>query len=418
MLLETSMVILVVVVIVGLRLLPVSGSWKQKIVLGIGLISLLIGFILLSQKEWISGGILVGMPTISTILFLFVYFVLAPKDIFFTFVKEGTVKVITVAEQFHGALIQWHGWTLDERWNVVEGRESHWMGGLRWVGVWPIYKIYTYNFQWTGVKENGEFEFHPAEELNYVLVKEDVYGIKVEGAEDMKLLPLDINLTLTVRIVNPYKALFAIQNWFEATINRIRPYVRDFVTTRPYEDLIRDLTRMDRGIWQRLRDEDIIAELRDQYGVRVRKIETISINPKPEHREATLKAYLGEKEAERQSIEWVEMVLHAMARSRGINIEEIREEIQGSEDLQREFKEYIEEMNMRIEEADRGALLDIRVPNSEGAGNCLIPPSAVLGRLLSSQRTPSGGSAKENNNSQSEDSSSESLPGWLEEGLS
>jgi len=253
---------------------------------------------------------IVGIAGIIGSLFWLIYFVLAPNDIFFTFIQEGTARIILKAGEFHKVLIQWEGKTLDGEGNVIPGRERHLFGGLRYCGLWPLYAIYKYKFQWTGVKDNGEFDPHPPEELDYILLMDDVYGFEVPSGEDKDLVPLDVGLTLTVRVVNPYKALFAIQNWYETMVNRIRPYVRDFLTTGTYEKLIKDTTRIDRGIWSRLTSEGILDEFKDNYGVEIKKIEVKDINPREEYREATMKAWLGEREAERQANEWVGMVLH------------------------------------------------------------------------------------------------------------
>ncbi len=323
---------------------------------------------------------IVGVAGIIGSLFWLIYFVLAPNNIFFTFIKEGTAKVILKAGQFHKVLIQWEDKTLDGGGNVIPGRERHLFGGLRYCGLWPLYAIHEYKFQWTGVKDNGEFEPHPPEILNYILLMDDIYGFEVPSGEDKDLVPLDVGLTLTVRVVNPYKALFAIQNWYETMVNRIRPYVRDFLTTDTYEKLIKDTTRIDRGIWSRLTDEGILDEFKDNYGVEIKKIEVKDINPREEYREATMKAWLGEREAERQANEWVGMVLHSMAKSRGQSLRTIQREIQRDPALQKEFRHYAQQLNADLEKANMGAFFEFRAPDAKGIDASLLSFLALLSR--------------------------------------
>jgi hypothetical protein len=119
---------------------------------------------------------LVSLPTIA---FLLVYFILAPNNCFFTFVKEGKAKFVVRGDKFEKCLIQWEGHTFDyskdhpEKWNVIPGKERHILGGLRFYGLWPLFDIHIYKFRWTGVTEDGKIQ-HKEEWLDYILLKDDV----------------------------------------------------------------------------------------------------------------------------------------------------------------------------------------------------------------------------------------------------
>lgn len=262
------------------------------------------GLPILGRSSWfLVPGVILGWVLFSVL----VYYWWAPNNLFFTFVKEGTAKIIVKAGRFQKALIQLGGMTLDNGWNVVPdgtvvaGRvfqgKRHLLGGLRFYGFWPLFDVYIYKFQWAGVTGEGEIQKHPPEILDYILLKEDVYWAKVESAEDKELLPLDLELLLTIRIANPYKALFRIENWLEAVINRIEPRVRDLITQNPYEVLISDM----KAIEDRLLEFSVALrekEFSERYGVDLRQIEVRGINPPAEYREATLKKYLAERQKE------------------------------------------------------------------------------------------------------------------------
>jgi len=248
------------------------------------------------------GGVIIWLG-IAT--FLVIYFWLAPTNRWFTFVKEGTAKIVVRGDKFEKALIQWEGRTFEytaksaERWLVVEENEKrkepwHPLGGFRFYGFWPILDIYIYNFKWSGVTEDSQVVHHPKEPMDYILVRDDVFWAKVEEAEDINLLPLTIELVLTIRIVNPYKALFNIQNWLETVINRIKPTVRDVTTQKEYKEWIGQPEAMGETIYQRA--EETLKEFRETYGVDVRKIQVKKIDPPPDYRRETLAPYLAELE--------------------------------------------------------------------------------------------------------------------------
>jgi len=282
--------------------------------------------------------ILLAVVLIGLLFFLLVWFVLAPRNLWFTFVKEGTAKIVVKGDKFEKALIQWEGYTFDKEWNVVKGKESwHPFGGLRYYGFWPLCDIYIYDFAWTNVEQDGTVKHHPKETLDYILLKEDVYYFKVEKAEDKELLPLELEIVMTVRVVNPYKALFRVQNWLETIINRARPAVRDAVTQKRYDELIKDKEAVGKEIYKILTRRKLLEEFQDCYGVEVRKIEIKEINPGKEYREATLKKYLAEREKERiiTLAEAERQKLERIAEGEKIRIEKVYSKIREFGDLGR-----------------------------------------------------------------------------------
>jgi len=316
------------------------------------------------------------IPEMIILGFCLVYFWWAPNNLFFTFVKEGTAKIVVRAHRFHKALMRFRGYAFDDEWNVTAtsilgdkgvatpnciwiklGDQGSWIkdgerldvikiidpdkgilkvrkkipvirknrteeiemeklvkdarlykfiprrkegffGGLVAYGFWPLDDIFVYEFEWSGMTDRGELEPHPKEWIDYIFVKDDVYGCEITKAEDRELMPLNIKLTLTARIINPYKALFVIENWYETMVNRIRPYVRDFITTDTYMNFTKNPIRIDVGVLERLKKEGILDELVNRYGVDVRKIEVNTIDPEEDFRKATMKKVLALREKE------------------------------------------------------------------------------------------------------------------------
>lgn len=246
---------------------------------------------------------------LTTVLFPLVYWKLAPENRWWTFVKEGTAKVVVRGDKFEKVLIQWEGHYIDESsWDVKDGKAPIWrFGGLRWYGFWPLKDVYIYNFTWTGVTERGRIVEHEKERLDFVLLKDDVYFCKVENAEDKNLLPLDVELVLTIRVINPYKALFKVQNWLETVKNRIKPFIRNTITLESYEELITKTARIGEEIYDTLAREEngesILGEFEDRYGIRLREIGVKEINPPENYRQETLKKWSAERERERTLID-------------------------------------------------------------------------------------------------------------------
>ncbi len=320
-------------------------------------------------------------------LVILIYFVLAKKNLFFTFVEEGTAKAVvrgatfkkvttpegkvykvTKGGQFRRALIQWRGYTLDRKSNVVEGRERwHPFGGLRYYGFWPFDQIYTYIFQWTGVAENGEIQSHPKEKLDYILLKDDIYWAEVENAEDEELLPLNVEVILTQRVVNPRKALFAVQSWLETIVNRIKPAVRDSITSKPYKLLIQKTEAIGEEIYGKLEEELLEKEFLDRYGIDVRKIEVKEINPREEYRDATLKKWLGQREAEARAAATTGTLLEMITEQTGISLEDIQKMLrENPEGFITKYKDLLTEnldLIKRRMAIDGNAFLDVKTDN-------------------------------------------------------
>lgn len=232
-------------------------------------------------------------------LFPITYFVLAPRNLFFTFVKEGEAKMVMRGGTFRKAIIQWKGHKLDSNENVIEGTNRHLFGGLQFYGLWPLDNIYRYKFEWTSLTPDGSPLHHVPEILDYILLKQDVYFGEVKEAEDKEMFPLNVGFVLTLETVNPYKALFNVQNWIEAVISKTIPMVRNAMTRDKYENLIANTEDLNNGIGKNLDDSGLKKFFLEFYGVNVIAIQIQTIDPPEEYREATLKQFVAEQDAKR-----------------------------------------------------------------------------------------------------------------------
>jgi hypothetical protein len=245
-----------------------------------------------------------GLVWIGTATLLLAWYWLAPTNRFFTFVKEGTVKIVVKGDAVVKILIQWTGYTLDGEGSVVpDGTETggkvfreswHPFGGFRYYGFYPIKDIYAYWFKWSGVSEDGKVVHHEKELIDFALLKDDIYWALVDETEDKNQLPLEIELLLTIRITNPYKALFRIQNWLETAINRIKPAVRPVIPAYPYAKWITRKEFLGGQIFEKT--EALRKELSRDYGVDLRRVEVKDINPPEKWRQNTIAPYFADLE--------------------------------------------------------------------------------------------------------------------------
>ncbi|MEA3292976.1 MAG: SPFH domain-containing protein [Patescibacteria group bacterium] len=305
-------------------------------------------------------------------LFLFVYFILASSNIFFTFVKEGTTKAIMKAGESDKFIMRWKGHIFDfekkgiERWNIIRGTpKERIFGGLFFIGFWPIYTIYKHKFQWTGVKEDGTIEHHPEEDKDSVMLLDDIYLAIINKAEDKNLLPLTVAYIMTIRVKNPYKILFAVEKWLETIINQTSPTVRDSLTSDVYQNLIANKMAIGTKVYNLMSGKDekphrdaeeveveepakgsLIDVFQRRYGVDLRKIQIKEIDPSDEYRDITLLKYTAEQEKKERKVNAEADKIYLKAVSSGIG-ELLKEKDASNQEIKDAFLEmYSQQMSI------------------------------------------------------------------------
>lgn len=255
------------------------------------------------------GFILIIIP-FSIFFALIVVKWMAEKNIFFTIAEEGTAKAIMWNGKFHKIVIKYRNHYITSDWDILnnpsisppkEGIISKFLGGITWIGIPPFAEIYKYKFRWVTVKQSPEGEKHEAREktIDYILLKQDIYFVKVTKAETQENMPVDVGLELTIEIVSPYKALFKTQNWLETIENQIAGEVREFIGELRFSELNEAKARS-AEFYEKLR-EGRIRKFEEDYGVRIILIQIKSIDPAGELSkhfvEASTKEYVGEETA-------------------------------------------------------------------------------------------------------------------------
>ena len=419
----------------------VNGIYKQKSNLGwvvlwlLAIIAMIVGMRAGNAILFVSG--IAG----SILLFPFVVRSwLAPKNIFWTLVEEGTVKIVVFGEGFFKALIQWKGRTFDnnktcnvveeEKWykdgdllDVVEieneaagavrvqttppsepelvlgaektRKDKHWLdiGGARYYGFWPFKKIYEYKFRWTSVRENGEFVRHE-EVLDKISLKDFIYGAELDAAETKDNIPVDILFVIGLRIVNPQKALFNVQDWLEKVINTIKALLREYISRTDYQEALSSVKNIGEIIEGELEEAEIMERFRDEYGVELipDEIKIKDFSPPEEYQKGAAKKKAAEWERQRRSGDTMGTLVQMIADAWGLEYEEMQATIQNNPDLAEDFLKTAKDLTERRIALDSGAFVDIRIPGSSGITNELAKLIA-LWKGIPGVKTGEGGSA-------------------------
>jgi regulator of protease activity HflC (stomatin/prohibitin superfamily) len=214
-------------------------------------------------------GVTLGLWVVGFVcLGLLVYYA-AQCKIFFTAPKEGTAEFFMTGKTVKRMIMLWKGRHVqglaadrpvdDSRFDIVDGDPvydfSHyfnplnWMEifGIYWIGIWPFYEIYQYDFVWTEEKldENGKIVPYTRRatkksgegQTSYVRVNDTNYFFVSDDVKTKGGVPTKFILLVTVRIENPYKALFRGEDWLERTGGAIHDMVIRYAGVLEYEQI-------------------------------------------------------------------------------------------------------------------------------------------------------------------------------------
>ena len=245
----------------------------------------------------------ISLTTILTLILLSTLFILAValirelalKDIFFTLVKEGTAKAImgVGGSGFQRMIMQFSGKRINANGNIDnKGKKDPWLkkklglSGIKILGIPFLHTIHTYDFRWNSLKQaadkkttdKGGIYFKPHDEpLKYIILQSDVYYARVEGAEDEKMVPLDVDLTLELQIKNPYKALFVAQEWLEMTWGIILPAVRRYISENEWQILAGKTKEKEEDFKNSM--GSVIKKLEKDFGIVLVEFRMLRIKP-------------------------------------------------------------------------------------------------------------------------------------------
>lgn len=328
----------------------------------------------------------------------------------FTKVEEGTAKAVMSFGGFRKIIFQWKDHWMDEEGNILkkdeegEGKRKkvggHIFGGLWWYGFWPIHKIYRYKLRWTDIHltEEGKMElhFHKDEEFDRVLLKPNVYAIKLFAVETAppERIPVDVIVLVTMREVNPYRFLFiAPPTPLEDVLVRITALMREVVTSYNVDDLLQ-LTG--KSLWTEgggsvLEGTKLIEDTLEKWGLKLadKGIEIKDIDFQPDYQKAAAAKRTAEMKAAGRAEEIMGTVIISVARAEGKPESEIQKEFQQNpKEFYGKHKTIIDNTMTKLSMEER-AYLRIETPGATPFGGEFL---RFIGAWL---RMPMGGEEKE-----------------------
>lgn len=227
---------------------------------------------------WIAVGALFSIAVALVILGIWA---IAHTNTFFCFIKEGQGVIIKRGESFHRIIISYHGhhcvvveekvgegsnMKMVRRWKIIPGKPgelehpSGFLGflekrfGIYWIGVYPFFKVMTYQFRWNEWEQKSEEGGgtipslkHREELTNFFYVQTFNYALFLSGAEtggkrDGKEnvggnISINAQITLLLRIIYPQVAILQNEDWFEQLEAVVLDHARLYVGSRTFEQL-------------------------------------------------------------------------------------------------------------------------------------------------------------------------------------
>lgn len=265
---------------------------------------------------------------------------LADGDVIYTKVPEGAAKAIMRGgKSFNHMVMSLQGYHLNvpgdrwydrsiPKWEVVKNPDNEDCDsrsfitrtlGLYTVGVPFLRSVWEYHFEWNEMKnvDGEQVLWSRSEQTDFIYVVSFPYVLKLSEAETEDNLPVDVEYQLTVRVTNPYKALFDTENWMEVVSGIVNGAVRNFVGGKSFDELRSetDENNSDDCFTQNVLklNDKLPSEsdptpadrwekgLRGKYGVIIEKLDIQRIDPagpqKAELAAATVRAYKSRQEA-------------------------------------------------------------------------------------------------------------------------
>lgn len=312
-----------------------------------------------------------------------VYIYFAPRDLFWGGKpEEGTACTIVAGTEnkkgsFVKAEISYVGHKLTKNWDVVPDEnfqageksflERIGLGGIFWIGFPKIRRRHEDSFSWSTILDNGKLENHKGV-FDYIPLKEDTYPTLIPKAETAEsMVPIDVVLLITARVVNPMKARHRVDHWLQSIINLTKVPALKFIAQMDNpRDLIgnEELTKV---FYDKLEASGDIEYFRDVYGVRVSRVEVASIDIDEEAEKAAKKKWTEEQEAAALIVK-EEGVGTAYSKRIGIQTEA---------DVRR-----IEDINSKVQEFGELGLVIEYLKAAEKSGKMVLPPPTMIGDAL------------------------------------
>lgn len=202
--------------------------------------------------------LIIGVFAVNVV---FAAYILASCNILFTRVPAGEIIVVTVSEKAKRFIGNIEGfWVNPQTGEVFDERDGNhprpkdlpkdFFGtGIYWLGIWPLYERYHYEFHWnkyakkkdSSGKDLEEYEIVPKHGIVDSIYFRASYPIRVIKSETIENVPLTLSFLITTETVNAEVSLFKAKSpgWLASLTASVTAVLRDFNGKSKTEDMVR-----------------------------------------------------------------------------------------------------------------------------------------------------------------------------------
>ncbi|MFA5746469.1 MAG: SPFH domain-containing protein [Candidatus Paceibacterota bacterium] len=353
---------------------------------------------------------------------------------FGTKMENGQAKLISREGQIIKVLLNYKGFKLDEKGDVVplgpgEKDPEKFLGGIEIFSLDPLNYVEIFPWEWDTVDSEGNKKHHKERPVDYIYLIPDVYYSELvarrETNENAAVTKdgatiLRVKIGYTMRAKNPVKSRYNITNWTYTAVNDLNNQVRDLIGQYTLNELNSGMGDLGRIFFERIitdkvfraringkkikEDRRFVKEKLDSYGVELSGIQILSIELPEEikkslsdpytaeqtkkktvtisegERDANINKAEGERRAafllaEGNAAGTMGLFMNMVAKACGKTPEALQKEIVGNKELMGKVMEMAGDMTVRQMALNKNAYLDLRINGAEGA------EKAILGAL-------------------------------------
>lgn len=244
---------------------------------------------------------------------------------FITKLENGQAKLISREGQIIKVLLNYKGFKLDEKGDVVplapgEKDPEKFLGGIEIFSLDPLNYVEIFPWEWDTVDSEGNKKHHKERPVDYIYLIPDVYYSELvarrETNENAAVTKdgatiLRVKIGYTMRAKNPVKSRYNITNWTYTAVNDLNNQVRDLIGQYTLNELNSGMGDLGRIFFERIitdkvfraringkkikEDRRFVKEKLDSYGVELSGIQILSIELPEEIKKSLSDPYTAEQ---------------------------------------------------------------------------------------------------------------------------
>ena len=184
---------------------------------------------------------------------------LAKKHLFFTMVNEGKIKVVMKGGRAHRFIASIKDHHVDSETGEVSSTQTvgpqpviivtqppkqiwEQMFGVRFIGIPPVYNVYTYDFHWNKyvTDTNGKHKMVHKDAPTEFLYFRAPYVIEIPNLETKDRRRVTLLVQFVTETMDARLSLFSTPNWLAIVESAIIAALRDYVANKDFDTLLNE----------------------------------------------------------------------------------------------------------------------------------------------------------------------------------